>query len=301
MAESLTQPDTNLPTSWDSLAVIKADCLSEATLTHMKHYLETGANRAHREKTLFTLLSLVDWMPLSELPIDTLRGWTPQAKRRLLSDLKGFYTEKQNAREEQTEKNKEYRDRVDAHYRNTLTMADKQLLESLRDFELETCGRDVNWQHYFRFKSFKRIDAFAKASHAERLKMFQAFQVDVLAYKQNKELWRESGGNLWGPPPPMDFDTWCDNSGCDNSGCDNSGFDNTQGSSQAKPTHNNATISTTEALHTLGLTASFSESQLKQAFRQKTLKCHPDMPEGSETKMRSLLEAYDLLKQQTSH
>jgi hypothetical protein len=166
----------------------------------------------------------------------------------------------------------------------------------LRDYELEETGRDANWQHHFRFKSFKRVEAFAKGTHQERLQWVRLFQADVVAYKQNKEQWEKTGLPPYMATEPLDAFTHCEER------LDAAFFrkNNPYARSQAKaaaPTQPSLPEEVKKAYQVLNLEPPQPWRAIKKKFRQLTLKTHPDCPGGSEAQMRALLSAYACLEQ----
>ena len=50
-----------------------------------------------------------------------------------------------------------------------------------------------------------------------------------------------------------------------------------------------------EYYDTLGVAKNATVEQIKKAYKKLALKCHPDRPEGDESKFRAINEAYEVL------
>jgi hypothetical protein len=268
------------------ITILPGFTLSVQSQEVLQTYLATG-NRAYKEKKLSDFFKTLDWLTWEEL------DWTPLSKLSLAGqqliqqDIKAFYQHKANQQQAAQAQRQNYQARVMAYYREHLSPADKSLLESLRDFELDQTGRDVNWQHHFALKSFKRIDAFAEASHTQRVGWIAAFQEDVLTYIRNRQKW-ETLAAAQAQPHSFNFDDWCEWFEDDATQTQN------KAPKQQPPKEEEAHA---KARKLLGLDHNQTDTNsLKRAFRQKTLAVHPDMPGGSTTAMREVLQAYETLK-----
>lgn len=266
--------------------------LSSASLNGLQAYIEAG-NARHRLKQWVDWFKTIDWMSFNDLDTRLLSRLPIKLRQQVKADVRAYYRQKAEGRQARQTQQAEYRQRVDAYYRETLCSGDKALLESLRDYELELTGRDANWQHHFRFKSFKKIDEFVAAGSLERQKLIQAFQQDVLTYKKNKETWEKTGlpPYMAGEAGPADFDSWAESIPVNPSP---GGAKQTR---QAQPPPASELPPKVRlAYERLRLPPSASWTQVKKQFRKLTLSAHPDRPGGSETKMRQLLEAYNYLE-----
>jgi hypothetical protein len=258
-------------------------------------------NTAHRQKQVLEFFKTVDWLPLTSLDFRSFKTLTPQALQALKQDLNAYYQKKQNQKQETQDKQQAYKQRVDAYFREQVSASDKALLESLRDYELELTGRDVNWQHHFRLKSFKRVDAFVAGTHELRLNWIHAFRQDVLTYKRNLEAMTQAGQYPYTTAPVLDFDSWCDQQGGETTPQQGQA----SGSGTAASSAYRRAADASRPAWPSGVLLAFSELELsantswegvKKRFRQLTLKHHPDLPHGCEQTMKRLLSAYQLLE-----
>ena len=171
--------------------------------------------------------------------------------------------------------------------------ADKALLESLRDYELDLTGRDVNWRHYFTLDSFKKIDTFIKASHEERQALFAQFRKDVDTYKKNYDKIHHAQA-CQDAGQPFTFDDWCDLMGDEipNVKGSKKQSDQSRSSYASRPPES----SIQRAFKTLEVTFNAPPDTVKKQFRRLPLSHPTDMPNGSEEKMKALVGAYHELQ-----
>ena len=263
-------------------------------LDNLELFLAEG-NARHRAKKLNDLAQSVDWLKVSQLDWTGLRKLPASLKRQILQAVRHYERDKAAARAEKSTKAQAYRDRVDTYFRETVSRQDKRFLEGLRDFELNLTGRDVNWQHHCRFKSFKRIDAFINSSQHEREAFVRAFQADVLLYKKNLDKLQAAAEAANNPDSYVTDDEWLEEAvrQAQQSRQTGQGHNQNRSRYQSKPS---ASSRKAQALKQLGLDASADQITIKKRFRALTLKHHPDRPGGSEDTMKRMIEAYAVLK-----
>ncbi len=266
--------------------------LSEETRGQLEAYLLEG-NTAFREKKLLEFFKSIDWLDAAGLTDDRLlQKLSPALRRRLNLEINAYRQEKNSFRQESAEKREQYKLRVFEYFRVKMPAADKALLESLRDFELDLTGRDVNWRHYFTLDSFKKIDAFIQADHEERQVLFAKFRKDVETYKKNYDKIYNVNYTVEAERG-FTFDDWCDLMG--------------EEAPRAKQTQSNGSDRKTpppaglnnlvyQAYRTLESPLGASPDQVKKQFRKLTLSHHPDLPTGSEEKMKAIVGAYQELQ-----
>lgn len=269
-----------------------------------KHQLEAyllAGNTAFREKRLLEFFKTIDWAVSGDAGADRLLQKLPPAlQRQLKREIQDYQNQKVTNRAESAEKRQQYRLRIYEYFRVKVPPADKALLESLRDYELDLTGRDVNWRHYFTLDSFKQIDAFIRASGEERQAWFSQFRKDVDTYKKNYDKIHNAQYQQ-ACSHEFTFDDWCEmmgeeaprtgqKPGAGNSS--NNGAGST-GKSYGSNVSGNAVF---QAHNTLQVPLGASQDVVKKQFRKLTLSYHPDLPSGSEEKMKAIISAYEELK-----
>ncbi len=257
------------------------DFLSAESKRALEAYI-AGGNSAFRARRVLEFFKAIDWLPAGEgCDLRPLHKLAPALQRRIAREISDYRLQKAQQRAQNSEKREEYRLRVFEYFRAKMPRHDKMLLESLRDYELDLTGRDVNFRHHFPFDSFKKVDAFIQADSRERQRLFAAFKKDVDTYKRNYD-------KLHNPPPPgghgFSFDDWCDLNG-------ESTFHQAGGQAR-KPHASQPANPVYQAYRTLRLDWGAPADAVKRQFRRLTLEYHPDLPTGSEEKMKSLLAAY---------
>lgn len=270
--------------------------LSSDSKRQLEAYVSDG-NRAFRQKRLLEFFKLLDWDSSQDsLQERLLQKLEPDLRRQLNREIQDYYARKAAARADNAEKREQYKLRIIDYFRSRIPAADKILLESLRDYELDLTGRDVNWRHYFTLDSFKKIDAFVQASASERQALFEHFKKDVETYKKNYEKIHQAQAAR-ACDHVFSFDDWCELMGEEapqrnQKGASGSSRSNRQhGAAQA--VMNNPVI---QAFQTLQVTAGTAPDAVKKQFRKLTLQYHPDLPNGSEEKMKDLVGAYQELQ-----
>lgn len=265
--------------------------LSTETRRQLETYLQTG-NTAFRNKKLLEFFKSIDWLEPAALSSDRwLEKLSVSLRRQLFREIDDYRREKMNSRTENAEKREQYKLRVFEYFRANMPAADKVLLESLRDYELDLTGRDVNWRHYFTLDSFKKIDAFVQATHEERLIWFAKFRQDVETYKKNYDKIYNANYSAEAERG-FTFDDWCDLMGDEAPQSKSSGQKQQTGHAYASKPGNPVY----QAYQTLEMAFGAPPEQVKKQFRQMTLRHHPDLPNGSEEKMKSLVGAYQALQ-----
>lgn len=266
------------------------DFLSTDSKRQLDAYLLDG-NTAFRQKRLLEFFKTVDWMAADE-PCDDrmLHKLSPPLRRQVVREIEDYRMQKAVQRVENAEKREEYRLRVFEYFRIKMPSADKALLESLRDYELDLTGRDVNWRHHFTLDSFKKIDAFIEAAPAERQELFARFKKDVDTYKKNYDKIHQAQ-YAQHREHSFTFDDWCDMMG-DASPKPGAGRKTSGG--------HTTTVSANpvlKAYQTLGVTLGAAPDAVKKQYRRLTLQHHPDLASGpdkarAEEKMKAIVAAY---------
>lgn len=267
------------------------DFLSSDSKRQLEAYLADG-NRLFREQRMLEFFRAIDWIAPDEPALATgserfLRKLAPALQRQLYREIEDYRMKKAVSRAESAEKREEYRLRVFEYFRVKMPSADKALLESLRDYELDLTGRDVNWRHYFTLDSFRKIDAFIQATPLERQDLFARFKKDVDTYKKNYDKLYQAARQQ-----PCEhgftFDDWCDMMGDDLSEGSRKAHQNKASAPVGNPVY--------KAYQTLQLAWNAPPEAVKKQFRKLTLSHHPDLPSGSEEKMKAIVAAYHEIK-----
>jgi DnaJ-domain-containing protein 1 len=268
--------------------------LSSESKRQLEEYLLTG-NTAFRQKRLREFFNTIDWIAPGDACDDrVLQKMPPALRRQVLREIEDYRNHKAANRAETAEKREQYRLRVFEYFRVKMPSADKALLESLRDYELNLTGRDVNWRHYFTLDSFKKIDAFIQASAEERQAWFAQFRKDVDTYKKNYEKIHRAQYEQ-ACHHEFTFDDWCDLMGDEaprTSQHQKRASSGSAGTASSVPPTNRIY----QAYRTLQVDPHASPEVVKKQFRKLTLSYHPDLPNGSEEKMKAIIHAYDELK-----
>lgn len=268
--------------------------LSAESKRQLEDYLLSG-NTAFRQKRLREFFNTIDWIaPGDACDERLLQKLAPNLKRQVLREIEDYRNQKAAHRVETAEKREQYRLRVFEYFRIKMPPADKALLESLRDYELDLTGRDVNWRHYFTLDSFKKIDAFIRASAEERQAWFSQFRHDVDTYKKNYEKIHRAQYEQ-AHHHTFTFDDWCDM--MDDKIPGNQQKASSQRSSGASSSFQKEPANSIyQAYRTLQVDLHAPPELVKKQFRKLTLSYHPDLPNGSEEKMKTIINAYDELK-----
>jgi hypothetical protein len=269
--------------------------LSSESKRQLEDYLLSG-NTAFRQKRLREFFNTIDWIAPGDACDDRLlQKLSPHLRRQVLREIEDYRNQKAVHRAETAEKREQYRLRVFEYFRIKMPPADKALLESLRDYELNLTGRDVNWRHYFTLDSFKKIDAFIRASAEERQAWFAQFRQDVDTYKKNYEKIHRAQYEQ-ACHHTFTFDDWCDLMD-DTMPGNSKQTSSSQGSSGASSSSNKVPANSVyQAYQTLQVELHTPPDLVKKQFRKLTLSYHPDLPNGSEEKMKALVNAYDEIK-----
>lgn len=274
--------------------------LSDDSKRQLEAYLLTG-NSAFRQKRLLEFFKTIDWLgPEAVQQERLLHKLQPSLQRQLRREIQDYHNHKAASRVDSAEKRAQYRLRVFEYFRVKMPAADKALLESLRDYELDLTGRDVNWRHYFTLDSFKQIDAFIRATSEERQAWISQFRKDVDTYKKNYDKihhaqYRQNCSH------EFTFDDWCEMMGEEApnvgaQGRSGSSSGHSQGSSSGSGQAQGSTHAVIQAFQVLEMPFGASQIEVKKQFRKLTLSHHPDVPNGSEEKMKAIIGAYEELK-----
>lgn len=287
------------PGFFEQYALPVFEHLSKPSKQAILRYLAEG-NRTFREKKLLEFFKGLDWLPPEELGNTPLEHFSAAERSRILKEIQAYFEHKAAIKLENSNRRKIYQQKVYTHFRSKVPTMDKLQLEELRDYELELTGRDANWQHYFSFKSIKKIDAFLQLTPMERQALFFAFKQDVQTYKKNYEKLRDYA--QWveaGSPIQFNFDDWCDWSGEEFS----TNRQNRAGSASNQSNQSNrrnASPDLRKAYQTLNLSPEATFLQIRKQFRQLTLQYHPDIATGNPEQMKQILSAYETLKKHFS-
>ena len=285
--------------------------LSNDSKRQLEGYLLSG-NTAFREKRLLEFFKTVDWVAPAQLGDDrVLQKLAPALQRQLKREIQDYHNNKASSRAENAGKREDYKLRVFEYFRLKIPSTDKALLETLRDYELNLTGRDVNWRHYFTLDSFKKIDAFIRASEEERQAWFTQFRKDVDTYKKNYDKIHHAQAHQTGDHA-FTFDDWCEmmDDEIPRSGSQSNQRANHragQSGQRAGGAHSGAGAGQSvggkasdhkvlKAHQTLQVPYGASQDAVKKQFRKLTLLYHPDLPTGSEEQMKSIIAAYAELK-----
>ncbi|MDX2084371.1 MAG: J domain-containing protein [Candidatus Melainabacteria bacterium] len=305
---------SDLPVPWGEHSV--QAFLSEGVRQVILKHVLAASNSRHRTQRWQEFFAALDWLPVSEISNSPLRQLPPTEQRLVLTDVEAYLASKQQAREQNQAQRKDYQQRIIEYFRKTVPPADKALLESLRDYELALTGRDVNWQHHFALRSFKRIDEFVNADRPTRLGWVASFREDVLTYKRNLEKIQQNGGtyplgDAEDAAAYFSFDDWCEQHGSWSPetarASDSAGR---QRQTQDGASHQTQDTSAEATLHALAISAALKRafellelpvsaplSAVKRQFRQLTLRYHPDVCGGDPRRMQQIIEAYQQVSQ----
>ncbi len=288
----MTQTESETLKALASLPVSRF--ISEASWDTIERYIH-GGHIGQRTRKFKEFLNALDWLPLSDIYPNPLNDMARSEAWKILADIQSYLDKKQSLRQSQKEKRDSYRLKVFEYYRERIHPEDKVLLEGLRDYELEKIGKDINWRHYFWFTSFKQIDSFCDQTPLERQELIQQFKKDVEAHLRNTQ--RIENGTYaefyWGQSSSEksvdSFEDWLNQQSAE--------FLNAQRSHARPHVQASALPAHIEDAYTrMKLPTSASLKEIRQQFRQLTLRVHPDMPGGDGETMKSLLYAYTTLK-----
>lgn len=267
--------------------------LSPASMQALEAYQAQG-NSQFKSRQLLEFFKSLDWMPVDAIKPNPIEKLAETDARRIYREIEAYLAQKATQRQKNTERRKAHQLSVFEYFRTHVSPQDKALLESLRDYELNRTGRDANWQHYFSFKSYKKIDEFRLSTLRERQQRIEAFQADVETYQKNVEKLRHQAHCMGDDGLPFNFDDWCDWA------IDEETFQTRQTTGQGHKTSGNGrrtSLSPLErAFQCLCLKPNASMPEVKKQFRQMTLAHHPDMPGGNAERMKELIAAYEAIK-----
>jgi DnaJ-domain-containing protein 1 len=249
----------------------------------------TGGNPRLRRNKVIDFYKCLDWLPLKEMDLSLLDKFEEKEKKILLKEIHIYLNRKDERLQQARQTRQEYKKRIIDHFKKTVPKNIKQELERMRDYELNLVGHDRNWQHYFTFKSYKKIDEFVNLTGAERQKRYNEFKKDVHDYKNNRDLnlsWQE------------DHLRFC-NHHWDDDIIKSINWEQDKKQQQEKQKAQKTTAYTLETDYCLlNLPYGASLQAVKQNYRKLAKIYHPDTPGGNEIKMKQIIEAYHrLLKQ----
>lgn len=255
-----------------------------------KHQLESfllSGNTSFRQKQLLEFFKILDWVSTEDaLQHRFFQKLSPGLRRQIAREILAYHQRKNETRQVNAEKRGQYKLRIIDYFRTHIPASDKALLESLRDYELDLTGRDINWRHHFTLDSFKKIDAFINATPLERQALFARFKHDVDTYKKNYDKLHHQASQEC--EHNFSFDDWCDLMG-----------EEAPRSQQRQKSHSQLPSSTNpilQAFKTLDLPVNAVPDTVKKQFRQLTLKHHPDLPNGCEETMKAIVGAYQQIQ-----
>jgi hypothetical protein len=273
----------------ETLAVF--DFLSQES----RQALESFCQSEYRRQQVLEYFKCLDWLSPQEIPSSPLKKLPDAHQARIHREIQAYLKAKADTRQKNATRRKAHTLSVMEYFREKVSPQDKALLESLRDYELDRTGRDANWQHYFSFKSYKRIDTFIQASLSERQAWISQFKADVQTYEKNVEKLRHQAECLNGHGPLFSFDDWCDWVITEGRG-DFGGRKKHAGQQQKRSYTTRPASPLEKAYRTLQLTPQATLEEVKKRFRQLTLAVHPDMPGGDAEQMKALISAYHTIK-----
>lgn len=246
----------------------------------------TEKNHRNRANKIINFYKCIDWIPFEELDTGILNNFSSEDKKALLKDIQIYLNKKEEKRNQTTNWKKEYNNRIIEYYKKNVPTKLKIQLEELRDYELNIVEHDRNWVHYFRFKSFKKIDEFLKLKPHEREEIFSNFKKDVQSYKKNRDI------NLFGDKT----DCASCNKSWDDELLNNIKWEKNhkQDKNNHHPTSPKKDTSITDYA-TLELAYGTDLQTVKQQYRKLALIYHPDKPGGNEKKMKAIVNAYQRL------
>lgn len=267
-----------------------------------KQALEAFCHSEYRRQQVLEYFKCLDWLSPQELPSSPLKKLSEAHQARIHREVQAYLKAKDETRQKNATRRKAHTLSVMEYFREKVSPQDKALLESLRDYELDRTGRDANWQHYFSFKSYKRIDAFIQAPLAERQTWIAQFKADVQTYEKNVAKLRHQAECLNGQGPMFSFDDWCDWVITEGQG-DLGGRKKQEGRQQQQQSRSYSSRPASpveKAYQTLQLSPNTPLNEVKKRFRQLTLAVHPDMPGGDAEQMKALISAYHTIKHASS-
>jgi hypothetical protein len=274
--------------------------LSAESLAALDQFLRSGSSsqRVYRVTEFF---KAIDWLPVEEIEPNPLKQLAATDRKRLYAEIREYFSHKETKRQARKEQREDYKLKVFEYYRANISQADKDLLERLRDYELEKIGQDINWRHYFWFTSFRQIDAFNAKTPEERKILIARFIQDVDQHFKNAERLREGtyAQYYWGggfESAGETFDEWANRQTWQADPKQQKQRRQYRASFQQEavsPLH--------KAYKRLELPMWATLSEVRQQFRRLTLQYHPDVPGGSEAEMKEILAAYNLVKKAVSN
>lgn len=253
------------------------------TKSILKKYCSNG-NRKVRTNKVLEFYKCLDWIPFTQMELSLLEKFTPEDKKILLKDIQIYINKKEEKLLQTSKWRKEYKERVWGYYKQKVPAKIKQELEYMRDYELNMVGHDRNWQYYFGFKSFKKIDEFLKLSSKEKDDLYLQFKKDVITYKNNRDF------NLNDSEPVY-------NKNWDDDIIKSINWEKTKSNSNSKNQQykNHSNYQEIIDHKILGVNVGVDKDTLKNQYRKLAKIYHPDSPSGDEQKMKKIIEAYQRL------
>jgi hypothetical protein len=262
---------------------------SERTKKILKNYCTRGNTQLRRNRVI-EFYKCLDWLPFDQLDLSLLNKFDDSDRKILLKEIKIYLNRKEERQQRASNYRKEYQKRIMQHFKDKVPGHIKQELEKLRDYELNLIGHDRNWQYYFHFKSFKKIDEFVNLTPAERLSIFKDFKKDVWSYKNNRDInlsWKE------------DYIKPC-HKHWDDDIVKSINWEETKKQYNHRNKHTRKDIERDITLDysILGVSVGADLDTIKKKYRQLAKLYHPDRPEGNENKMKEIISAYQRLIKQ---
>lgn len=256
----------------------------------LKKFCSEG-NHKNRLNRVIEFYKCLDWIPFNEIDLSLLSKFEDNERKLLLKEINIYLNKKEEKIKSSTKWRKEYKERVWQYYKEKVSSKIKLELEQLRDYELNLVGHDRNWQYYFYFKSFKKIDEFVNLTVRERESVYGQFKRDVIIYKNNRDqnlAWQEYG--------KATFNTHWDD---DIVKSINWEINDDQKGKNTNNKHSQQFINeqlTTDHI-TLGIPVGANIDTIKKQYRKLAKMYHPDQPNGNESKMKAIVSAYQRLIQ----
>lgn len=248
----------------------------------LKKYCSTG-NKQVRLSKVIEFYKCLDWLPFQEMDTSFLNKFTENDKKILLKEIHIYLNKKEEKLERSHKWREEYKQRIWDYYKEKVPKAIKLELERLRDYELNLVGHDRNWQYYFHFQSFKKIDNFIAFTASEKSEIYSKFKSDVLSYKNNRDRNLSSQQTTTSNCKHWDDDI----------------IKNINWEKNTQKQENYKQVKTPDTsmgdYTTLEVPFGADLTTIKKQYRKLAKLYHPDRPDGNETKMKQIVAAYHRL------
>lgn len=249
----------------------------------LKKYCSSG-NYTLRANKVLEFYKCIDWLPYDKLDLTFLEKFSQEEKLIIQKEIMVYLNQKQDKLKRSKIWREDYKTRVWEYYKTNVPKYIKHELESLRDFELNLIGHDRNWQYYFSFNSFKKIDEFVNFPKLKRDNIYAEFKKDVYCYKNTRDHNLSEKFDNLGPPQDNWDDDIFSNETCNK--CNSN-------KKESKPPTYNPDLNNDYLI--LGLNQGVSIDIIKKRYRKLAKLNHPDSPNGNEETMKKIVGAYDRL------